>query len=161
MAQLSGSTCVAPDVHLVPHENIPRIEFFTHIAQFFTLSIGDDDVRALLEGDDVVHNWHIFEILTCDNRLIDNHLDTPFSQSADNTLDRRLAEVVRAAFHSEAVDADGLWLARQYHICHVSHASSVGVDDAGSDDGAAQQSVPTGNAVTDAGAPSATGGGSS
>lgn len=34
-------------------------------------------------------------------------------------------------------------------------------DDAGSDDGAAQQSVPTGNAVTDAGAPSATGGGSS
>lgn len=34
-------------------------------------------------------------------------------------------------------------------------------DDAGSDDGAAQQSAPTGNAVTDAGAPSATGGGSS
>ena len=34
-------------------------------------------------------------------------------------------------------------------------------DDAGSDTGAAQQSAPTGNAVTDAGAPSATGGGSS
>ena len=34
-------------------------------------------------------------------------------------------------------------------------------DDAGSDDSAAQQSAPTGNAVTDAGAPSATGGGSS
>ena len=34
-------------------------------------------------------------------------------------------------------------------------------DDTGSDDGAAQQSAPTGNAVTDAGAPSATGGGSS
>ena len=35
-------------------------------------------------------------------------------------------------------------------------------DDAGSDDGgAAQQSAPTGNATTDAGAPSATGGGSS
>ena len=34
-------------------------------------------------------------------------------------------------------------------------------DDAGSDDSAAQQSAPTGNAVTDAGAPSVTGGGSS
>ena len=34
-------------------------------------------------------------------------------------------------------------------------------DDAGSDDSAAQQSAPTGNATTDDGAPGATGGGDS
>ena len=102
--------CRAGCTHLVSHENIPRIEFFTHIAQFFILSVGDDDVRALFEGGDIVHDWHIFEILTRNNRLVDNHLDASFSQSANNALDGRLAEVVRAAFHGEAVDADSFWL---------------------------------------------------
>ena len=92
---------------LITSEDISSIHFRLHIIENWIISVGDDGLRLGFEPGQVVDHQATEEggaILK--GGLVDDDQGALGLDALHHALDGRLAEVVAAGFHREAVDTD-------------------------------------------------------
>lgn len=94
--------------HSVPQKNVPCIDLVLHIIQARVIAVGDNGLGLLFEGIQIVDYTAAKEgAAVFEGGFIDDDIGSLGLDTLHDALDGRLAEIVRAGLHRQAIDTDG------------------------------------------------------
>ena len=92
--------------NLVPLPQVAGVDLVDYVFELGGHAVGKDEVAVSLQLAQVVGDRRAVELAAVVGRLIDEHIEPGRLETLDDALDGALAEVVAAALHHQAVDAD-------------------------------------------------------
>ena len=95
-------------INLIPSEDVSCINLILYIVETRIIAVGDDGIGLSLELGEVVDYKAAKEgAAVFKSRLIDDDIGSLGLNALHDTLNGRLAEVVRIRFHRQTIETDG------------------------------------------------------